>query len=62
MGSWRGVWELVLPVRQSTPGLFTYLTDIKLCDKLQWTTPKQDLVIIQDGCSLPGLLSSPREL
>lgn len=66
MGSWPGVWEFVLPVRQSTPGLFTYQTDITLHAKLQWTTPEQDLVISQDRCFLPRLLSeahsSPREL
>lgn len=66
MENWPEAWELVLPIRPNIPGLLTYLRNIKPSAKLEWTTPKQGLAIIQDGCSLPGLLSracsSPREL
>lgn len=37
---------------QSISGLFTYLPNIKLSAKLEWTTPERSLAIIQVGCSL----------
>lgn len=39
-------------VVQSISGLFTYLPNIKLSAKLEWTTPERSLAIIQVGCSL----------
>lgn len=58
--NWPGACELVLP---DGAGLFTYLPNIKLSAKLEWTTPEQGLPNVQDGCSLPwaplrGLLKS----
>lgn len=64
-GKWPGAWESVRPHGQSSPGLFTWLPDIKLSMRLG-QIPRQTTVIIQPGCSLPGLLleahPSPREL